>query len=237
MSYKSTFPSIIIADDQSIFRKGVISVIKSRNHATKIAETESGIEVVNILEKNHFDVVLMGMNLGELNGVESTSLVTQKFPQTKVIGISLYANAYHILEMFLRGASGFLLKSVRMDELIHVIKQVVSGRPHFPEEMIKKLISKENGIIQHTISHKPHIQQRLREVIFLVCMGLSSKEIASLMNISLKTIEHDRLELNRVMGSNSMAGIMKYGIMSGIVDDEKLISKYKDFLGQESKIA
>ena len=223
---KCSLPSVIIADNHFIFRQGVIDILKKQNRHAKIFETGNGFDVINVLEKSHFDIVLIGERLGVLNGIETTALVKQKFPNTKIICISSFVNPYYILDMHSRGANGFLLKDANNDELLMVIRKVMEGRDHFPVHLIKKFISIENGIIQHSISKKKHIQERIREIIYLISAGLSSKEIAKIIDVSFKTVENDRQRLHKLMDSNKVTCIMRYGILTGIIEDEELEKKF-----------
>jgi DNA-binding NarL/FixJ family response regulator len=228
--YKSCFPSIIIADEQPLFCTGVAFIIKSRNRSTKIFQTQSGIEIIKELERQIYDIVIIGNKLGELDGIEAISVIKQKFPSVKIIGICQFLNPYFIYHLYSLGANGFCLKSLAATELIEVIKKVVVGKKYFPLQVINSLIKKENGLIQNGKLKSIHIQDRFKKIIFLICKGKSSRQIARMLKVSSKTVERDRLELNILTGAQGVAGIIRFGITTGIIDDGKLISFFESMM-------
>jgi DNA-binding NarL/FixJ family response regulator len=229
--------SIIIADDHSLFRQGVTSALLTLPFVKNVAQVENGKEVIEHLETFPFNIVLMDIRMAPLNGIETTVMVHEKFPNTKVIGLSSHEDEYYILEMYSRGAAGYILKNTDISEIALALQTVASGKKYFPESLRKYFLKHRDLHIEHAFSNKHYVQERLREIIYLICMEKSSKEIASILSISYKTVELDRLKLNNVIGAHSVVGLIKYGMQINILEDKGLQNKFAKYFLPEKKTA
>ncbi len=217
---------VIIADDHPVFRDGLNVVLKRHEFISKIAQATDGTEVIRILEGELYDVVLMDIKMEPMNGAQATEIIKKRFPDVKIIALSMFGEERYINEMITKGASGYLLKNSNRIEIIQAIKSVVIGNSYFSEEVAGFIVDRlvENNSLG--IENSRYTEDRIREVIFLVSHEKTSREIASLMNLSVRTIEDLRFDVMKLTNSKSVIGVHRFAQLNGIMDDVILKGKY-----------
>lgn len=210
---------ILIADDHPMFRKGLELSIKTISIVGKIVQAENGMQVLEMLEKELVDVIFMDIKMPLQNGIETTKLVVKKYPQIKVIALSMFDDKDNILEMFKAGVSGYLLKNTNKAEIETAIKEVMQGSKYSKEVsdvLLQRIITAESESTSYNPDNK--LTEREIEVLKYVCMQMSTKEIADVMCLSDKTIEGHRIRLIQKTNSKNLAGLVMYAVDHGIVD-------------------
>ena len=206
--------NIIIADDHSIFRDGLKTVLKKIQSVKKISEAGNGKETIALLEKNSFDIVLMDIEMPEMDGVEATKIIRSRFPQVKVIALTMFNNQKYILELYDAGVDGYLLKNTTLDELSKAI-DTVSGGEHFYSKEISDVLYKgllKRDTISAQKSELEHITPREIEIMKLVCDQFTNFEIAEKLFISRKTVERHKENLFAKTHSKNLAGLVVFAI-------------------------
>lgn len=217
---------LIIADDHPIFRDGLNVVLKRHDFISKITQASDGLEVIRLLESEAYDVILMDIKMEPMNGVQATEIIRSRFPEVKIIALSMFGEERYINEMISKGASGYLLKNSDKSEIIQAIKNVIKGKTYFSKEVADFIVEKiveEKSRNSETFRYS---EDRMREVIFLVSHEKTSKEIATLMNLSVRTIDDCRIEVMKKTNSKSAIGVLKYAMQHGIFDDVILKGKF-----------
>lgn len=217
---------LIIADDHPFFRDGLYGVLKRQDFISKISQASDGTEVIRFLESENYDVVLMDIKMLPMNGVQATEIIRNRFPEVKIIALSMFGEERFINEMITKGASGYLLKNSNKSEIVQAIKSVVRGNSYFSEEVAEFIVDKLNGKSNIEKENTAFMGERLREIIFLICHEKTSKEIAAMMKISHRTIDDCRGEIMKLTNSKSTIGVLKFAIQNGIMDDVLLKGKY-----------
>ena len=161
-----------------------------------------------------------------MNGVQATEIIRNRFPEVKIIALSMFGEERFINEMITKGASGYLLKNSNKSEIVQAIKSVVRGNSYFSEEVAEFIVDKLNGKSNIEKENTAFMGERLREIIFLICHEKTSKEIAAMMKISHRTIDDCRGEIMKLTNSKSTIGVLKFAIQNGIMDDVLLKGKY-----------
>lgn len=214
---------ILIADDHPMFRKGLELSIKTISIVGKIVQAENGLQVLEMLEKELVDVIFMDIKMPLQNGIETTKLVVKKYPQIKVIALSMFDDKDNILEMFKAGVSGYLLKNTNKAEIETAIKEVMEGSKYYSKEvsdvLLQRIITAESESTSYNTDNK--LTEREIEVLKYVCMQMSTKEIADVMCLSDKTIEGHRIRLIQKTNSKNLAGLVMYAVDHGLVDRHK----------------
>lgn len=214
---------ILIADDHPMFRKGLELSIKTISIVGKIVQAENGMQVLEMLEKELVDVIFMDIKMPLQNGIETTKLVVKKYPQIKVIALSMFDDKDNILEMFKAGVSGYLLKNTNKAEIETAIKEVMQGSKYYSKEvsdvLLQRIITAESESTSYNPDNK--LTEREIEVLKYVCMQMSTKEIADVMCLSDKTIEGHRIRLIQKTNSKNLAGLVMYAVDHGLVDRHK----------------
>jgi DNA-binding NarL/FixJ family response regulator len=182
-----------------------------------VGETEDGRETVHLAKKLAPDVIVMDIAMPDMNGIEATRQIVADRPGAKVVALSMHSDRHFVSEMLKAGATAYLLKQCAVDELITAIKTVLKGQTY-----LSTCIS--GVVVDHFVRHTSksgstafsHLSDREREVLQLVAEGKTSKEIASQLNLSIKTVEAHRLNIMEKLNIHSVAELTKYAIREGL---------------------
>ncbi len=208
---------IILADDHEIVREGLRSLLEKQPDMEVVAEAEDGRTTVKQVQKLLPDVVIMDISMHDLNGIEATRQIIAKSPRIKVLALSMHSDKRFIAGMLSAGASGYLIKDSAFKELVNAIRIVVSNKIYLSpritgivtEDYVNRLTATDSSA--HSI-----LSAREREVLQLLAEGKSTKQVASQLNVSVKTIETHRLNIMDKLGIYSVAKLTKYAIREGL---------------------
>lgn len=196
---------VILADDHRMIRKAWKLMLDPHKHLSVIAEAENGTEVISLCEKELVNLVLMDIEMPELNGVETTKILTERSPFTKVIIISMFSDRHYVKKLFSAGAKAYLTKNSTEEELIKAIEVVRSGGKYIASELQNSFI--DEAIKEDTEEKK--LTKREKEIIRLISEGCTSKSIAEKLFVSLKTVECHRTNIYKKLNvKNVMELIM-----------------------------
>lgn len=196
-------------------------MLEKQHDMEVIAEAENGRTTVQLVGELLPDVVIMDIVMPDLNGIEATRQIIAKAPDVKVVALSMYSDRQFIIEMLKAGASGYLLKYCAFEELINAIKSVVTNQiylsPKIADLVIKNFV---RHLSKADLSVSSVLTNREREVLQLLAEGKSTKQIASALNVSTKTIEVYRQQIMNKLDIRSVAELTKYAIREGITSLE-----------------
>ena len=208
---------IIVADDHRIVRNGLRTLLNSEPDIEVIAEAENGRKTVHLVRELLPDVVVMDVTMPDLNGIEATRQILAEFPQVKIIALSMHHHEQFVTGMLTAGASGYLLKDCSVEELTAAIRAATKGEVYLSPGVANVVI--KNYVSQLKKSEKPVpplLTPRETEVLQLVSEGKTSKEIASRLCISAKTVDTHRRQMMAKLNVSSIAQLTKYAIRSGL---------------------
>jgi DNA-binding NarL/FixJ family response regulator len=212
---------ILIADEHKIFREGLHALIDKEVGLEVVGEAGNGREVVELAQNFSPDIILMDITMPELNGIEATRKIISKNLSTKVIGLSFHSDRRFVLGMIKAGASGYLLKECTFEELVSAIHTVIKGKiylsPSISNILVEEYINKV-GEDKHPVFSK--LTTREREILQLIAEGKGTKDIASQLHISIKTVETHRRNIKEKLGTKSIADMTKFAIREGITSLE-----------------
>lgn len=202
----------VIVDDHRILRDGIKALIREMDGVELVGEASNGFELIPMLKGCNIDLILMDINMPKMNGIDATREALKICPSVKVIVLSMHDDVNYYDSMVQLGVDGFLLKESNYDELEKAIKSVFDGRPYFSQELLLKLLrsKKETSLIQ--------ITNRERDVLQLICQGLSTSEIAEKLYLSVSTIEKHRAELLVKTNSSNSTALAVYAIKNNLVN-------------------
>jgi DNA-binding NarL/FixJ family response regulator len=210
---------VVIADDHQIFIEGIKALLKDEEKVMVAGEASDGEELLRFLTAKEVDVVLMDINMPRLNGIDATKKIRQRFPNVKILTLTMVEDAHRISEMMKAGASGYLLKTSGRSELITAITNVKNGERYLSPEVSKKLIdsvlSEERAQASYS-ERTPQITNREKEIIKLIIREMTNEEIAKHLNNSPMTIITHRKNLLRKLGVKNTAGLVKYAMQHGL---------------------
>lgn len=212
--------SIILADDHTLFREGLLSILNDELEFNVIAQAENGREVVKLARKMDVDVIVMDIAMPELNGIEATSQVLHENPDLKVIALSMHSDRHFVTGMLKAGAKGYLLKDCAGDELIRAIREVLQDRYYISEEISTNVLNDYVGKLVEEGEEVSELTSREREVLQLIAEGKATQEIAEILFISVKTVEAHRVKIKTKLKLNSIPELTKYAIREGLTSLE-----------------
>jgi DNA-binding NarL/FixJ family response regulator len=199
--------SILLVDDHKLIRESWSFILNSDARFQVIGETSNGEEAVEMAKEKKPKIVLMDINMTPVNGFEATKLVRKFSPGSKIIGISMHSMPAYARKMLQMGAMGYVTKNSSKDELLNAIIEVNSGRKYICEE-VKNILAQQE---LEEEGGKPDI-----DIVKLIREGLSSKEVASQLDISLKTVEVHRYNILKKLNLKNTAALVNFINVQGL---------------------
>jgi DNA-binding NarL/FixJ family response regulator len=208
---------VLLADDHDIMREGLRSLLEQERGMEVMAEADTGREAVDLALELRPDVVIMDVGMPDLNGMEATRQITKEAAGVRVIGLSMHSDRRFVEGMLRAGASAYLLKDNAFEELAEAIRVVASGRTYLCPAVAGVVVeSLVRGTAADESSAFSLLTPREREVLQLLAEGKRTKQIASLLGVSVKTIETHRSRMMRKLEIDSVAELTKYAIREGL---------------------
>jgi DNA-binding NarL/FixJ family response regulator len=209
---------IILADDHPILRQGLRSVIEAEPGLQLLGEASSGVEALKLIEKHQPNVVVADLMMPDLNGLEITRQVADRFPRTAVVILSMHADEAYIIQALQNGARGYVLKDAPSSCLIEGIREVYTGRRYLSPPLSDRaldIFSKQSQA--ETNDPLLTLTTREREVLQLTAEGRTSSEIASLLHISRRTVETHRANLMTKLGLANQSEVIRFALRHGLL--------------------
>jgi DNA-binding NarL/FixJ family response regulator len=210
---------IVIAEDHKILREGLRALLGGEQWLEVIGEAEDGIEAIRCVETLRPDLVLMDLSMPKMNGMSAIREINRRFPEIKMLVLTVHASEDYFRETLRSGAHGYCLKDASHAELVGAIRTVLSGRPYMSPAVSEKVLAGylgENRSVRAESSWSA-ITAREKEILKLVGEGYKNKEIADYLYISVKTVEKHRSNLMRKLGVHTASGLTAYAIEKGLV--------------------
>lgn len=204
---------ILLADDHQIVREG-LRVLLEREGFQIAGEAVNGTEAVRLAEELVPDVAVLDLMMPLLNGLDAGREIRRRFPSVEVILLTMHAAEHQVGDALRAGIRGYLLKTQASDDLVHAIRAVRLGQTYLSPSVSSLVVS---GFLSGTAAPTQPLAPRERQVLQLVAEGKTSKEIAGLMGLSVKTAESYRARLMEKLDIHETAGLVRYAIRQGLV--------------------
>ena len=208
---------ILVVDDHKVVREGLSSLLEEEQEIEIAGEAEDGRKAVELALELKPDVVMMDVVMPDLNGIEATRKIKAEAPDIKVLGLSNYSDIRYVEGMLEAGASGYVLKDCGIEELVCAIRAVADNGTYLCTRIRESIISDYlEHLSQTEIPGKPTLTPKEREVLQLIAEGANTKEIASRMQASVKTVETHRRHIMEKLETHSVADLTKHAIRQGL---------------------
>jgi len=209
---------ILIADNHGILRQGIQALIYKHSDMEVVGQADNGLEAVELTRQLQPDVALMDVTMPVLNGIEATRQIKSELPEVKVLALSVHAKREFIIDMVKAGASGYMLKECVLDDLIRAINTVFAGQSYLSPQIASIVLE---GITDESIFStgdrlSKTLTSRERQVLGLLAEGMSAKQVASQLDLNVKTIEANRRQIMEKANVNNLVDLTKYAIRRGL---------------------
>ncbi|MCI0478605.1 MAG: response regulator transcription factor [Anaerolineales bacterium] len=207
---------VLVVDDHAIVREGICALLARRKDIQVIGEAADGKRAIDAVAQFDPDVVLMDIQMPVLDGLEATREIHKRFPAMRILVLTQHDSKEYVVPLLRAGAVGYITKSARATELIGAIRAVYEEGAYLPPRITQTVVSaiSESSDAQE---ERPLLTEREVEVLRLVAEGLSSREIAERLNISVKTVDTHRANIMEKLGVHNSAELIKLAIRKGIV--------------------
>lgn len=213
---------IMLVDDHKMIRDGLRALIEKHRNMEVVGEAADGQNAVRLAGKLSPEVIVLDIGMPELNGIEATRQITALKTKPRVIGLSMHADRRYVAQMLKAGASGYVLKDSAFEELVQAIETVAKGRTYLSPQIagtvvteFKRTAQDDDGSVFSVLT------VREREVLQQISEGCSTKETASALGVSVKTVETHRRQIMEKLDLHSVAELTKYAVKEGLTELDK----------------
>jgi len=212
---------LLLADDHTLVRAGIRSLLEAAGGIDVVAETGDGREALDLLVKHRPDVALLDIGMPHMSGLEVARRAAEESPRTRVIVLSMHEDATYVRQALRVGVAGYLLKGAAVAELPLAIGAVMRGETYLTPRISQTVVE---GFLREGSGEAGPLEaltNRQREILQLIAEGKSTKEIAQVLDLSVKTVETHRMRIMERLGIHDVAGLVRFAIRAGLVSSEE----------------
>ena len=210
---------VYIADDHTLFRKAMVNLLRSFERVSDVKDAENGKDLLTLIKYETPDVVIVDLQMPVMDGSEASAQIINKFPEVKIIVLTMHDSNKFILHMMDLGVHAFLLKNTEPDELEKAI-YAVADKYFYHNELVASVLRKnvkERKVGQRPTFQTTELTEREKEVLLLICQELTMKEIGQRLFLSENTVRNHRVNIMEKVGVNNIVGLVKYAYDVGVV--------------------
>jgi DNA-binding NarL/FixJ family response regulator len=208
---------VVIADDHTLVRAGIRSLLDKLPGIEVVGEASDGREVLHLVAEHQPHIVLMDIGMPDMNGLDATRQLRELHPNVRVVVLSIFSDEEYVYQALRAGASGYLLKGASIEELELAIRSAARGETFLSPQVSRPLIDE---YVRRTNASRPgeNLSSRQRQVLQLIAEGKTTKQVALDLGISVKTVETHRAQLMDRLNIHDVAGLVRYAIKMGMVN-------------------
>lgn len=207
--------SLVLVDDQSIFLDGIESLLERMPEAKVLGRANNGADAVSLVRELRPDIVLMDINMPGTDGIEASKQIRKTSPDTRVIVLSMYGHREFVLELLGSGVGGYLLKTAGKDELMEALRTVAEGKQYIARELRALAASADRNADREGETKYGPLTKREVEIVKLILQELTTQEIATVLDLSVPTVETHRRNIFHKLDCRNIAGLVKYAMERG----------------------
>lgn len=213
---------ILLADDHTIVRQGLRTLLEQQKNIEVVAEAGDGLETIQLTQKHKPDIVIMDITMPGMNGIEATREILTLMPDVKVIALSMHSDKHFVANMLKAGAKGYLRKNAAADELVDAVHSVMKDQIYLSQKIIDVMA---RDFALHfpaaEVKGSSSLTPKERQVLQMIAEGKPTKDIAHSLNTSVKTVEKHRQHVMEKLNVHSVAELTKYAIREGLTSLEE----------------
>jgi two-component system response regulator DegU len=210
---------VYIADDHTLFRKAMVNLLRTFERVREVKDAENGKELLTLIKYEAPDVVIVDLQMPVMDGAETSEQIIQKFPEIKIIILTMHDSNKFILHMMEMGVHAFLLKNTEPDELEKAIYSVVE-KDFYHNDLVASVLRKnvkDRKTGQRPVFQQAELTDREKEILLLICRELTMKEIGQRLFLSENTVRNHRVNIMDKVGVNNIVGLVKYAYETGLI--------------------
>jgi DNA-binding NarL/FixJ family response regulator len=211
---------VVLADDHTLVRAGIRSLLETIPDVEVVAECGDGREALELISRHRPDLALLDIGMPGMNGIEIARQTGKASPKTKIVILSMHDDKTHVTQAMRAGVAGYLLKGAAVAELPLAIESVMAGETYLTPRVSRHLVAGFLGDETGAGDPLEGLSRRQREILQLIAEGRSTKEIAAIFEVSVKTIETHRARLMERLDIHDVPGLVRFAIRSGLVSPE-----------------
>ena len=210
---------IVVVDDHTLFRNGLRTLLDGIEGFSVIGEASNGVELLELLPGIEPDVILLDIEMPKMNGIVTAEEALKRYPDLKIITLSMYGDEDYYFKMVSLGVKGFILKNSEIKEVAAAIETVVGGGSYFSQELLFNLVSNLKSTPSSVPEDSPEeLSQRESEILLHICRGESNSEIADSLFISKRTVDKHRSNILAKTGCKNTANLGVYAFKNNLVE-------------------
>lgn len=209
---------VVLADDHAILRDGLVRLLEQDDLCQVVAQAEDGISAVEKALEKRPDVLVIDLNMPRLNGLEAVRRIHQAEPSIRILVLTQQAEKEYVIPLVEAGASGYLVKDGKAEELRRAVVALHSGKSYFDPHAATAMAQRHEFTAPGSLDPYGALSPREREVLHLVCDGATTKEIARTLEIGVKTAENHRSRILSKLGFSNTAELVRYAARRGLID-------------------
>jgi len=210
---------VLLADDHAIVRRGLRSLLETEPGIVVIGEAADGLEALRLCGETHPDILIVDVGMPKLNGIEVAARAQKLERPPRTLVLSMHSDESYIIRALAAGARGYLLKEASDEDLLPAVRAVAAGRPFFSPAVAAVLVEDYMRRLQaRGLTDSYHLlTDREKEVLQLLAEGRSNKEVATLLDVGVSTVETHRANLMQKLNLHNTAEIVLYAVRKGII--------------------
>jgi two-component system response regulator NreC len=209
---------VLICDDHTLFREGVKTVLSQSSEIDVVGEAENGKEAIELTRRLRPDVVLMDISMPVLRGCDATTRIKKLRPDVKVLILTVYDDEDVVARCLEAGASGYLVKDAPPSQLVYAIQATVRGEQYLSPKVMKAFVGHYVKDTEQPKTRYDLLSDREREILVLLAEGASLKEIATRLDLSVKTVDAHKYNLMRKLDVHDRPQLIRYAIRKKLVE-------------------
>ena len=206
---------ILLADDHAVVRQGFKAILGAQTDMEIVGEAGNGREAVELAEKLRPDIAVMDVAMPELNGIEATRRIGEVAPRTRVLALSMHKDSVYVREILRAGARGYLLKDQIDSDLLAAVRAVARGEGYLSPAVSDAVL---NDYRKHVSNPIDMLTSREREVLQMIAEGKTNKEIATVLSLSVYTVDAHRGHIMEKLNLHSVNELVRFAVRNGLVD-------------------
>ncbi len=216
---------VLLADDHTLVRAGIRALLSALPEVEEVIEAGDGHRALALLLETRPQLALVDIGMPGLNGLELAARVSKEVPETRLVILSMHGTPAHVSQALRAGVKGYLLKDAAADELPVLLRAVMRGEtylsPAVSSQVVSGYLERAAGATDGQTEPSDLLTSRQREILQLVAEGKSTKDIAQLLTLSVKTVDTHRVQIMDRLGIRDLAGLVRYAIRTGLVSPER----------------